>query len=329
MTEDLIAKIQPDAVGKNIFLGLPGSELYQHLKENHLYEYEDEQHVLYPHGFSENIKKYYGDNPYFQVYELYYKKTETDVELYDTRYREGYRNQLAGYEFARWEAIAHFVSNVIKLTNVSRMLDYGCGNGLHVNLWQQLFPHAALFFSDISAVALQQLVTLFPIYKDQCCQIVNNSIPYQENSFDVVVSIEVMEHVADLDAYLKEILRLLKPTGHFVWTTPCANRFSIEHIYSRLTNQIVPTSEGFRRWAWEDPAHLRRLKSYEIEQRLLYLGFRNVCFRYRAHFFSFVCTKLAGKKIISTGLLDKLMKLDYRLFRNFPNGASMLGCAQK
>lgn len=70
LTDDLIKTIKPDHVGKNIFLGLPGSELYDYLKTNDLYEYEDDKHILYPNGFKENVRKYYGENPYFDIYDL-------------------------------------------------------------------------------------------------------------------------------------------------------------------------------------------------------------------------------------------------------------------
>lgn len=70
LTDELIDIIRPNFVGKNVFLGLPGSELYNYIRENNLYEYEDDKHILYPIGFKENAKKYYGDNPYLDVYKL-------------------------------------------------------------------------------------------------------------------------------------------------------------------------------------------------------------------------------------------------------------------
>lgn len=68
LTDDLISIIKPDVVGKNVFLGLPGSELYDYLKDNNLYEYKDEQNILYPRGFLKNVKKYYGSTSNFDVY---------------------------------------------------------------------------------------------------------------------------------------------------------------------------------------------------------------------------------------------------------------------
>ncbi len=68
LTDDLIKEIRPDFLSKNIFLGIPGSELYDQIKLNNLYEYEDELHILYPKGYLKNVRKYYGDNPYYKTY---------------------------------------------------------------------------------------------------------------------------------------------------------------------------------------------------------------------------------------------------------------------
>lgn len=147
-----------------------------------------------------------------------------------------------------------------------------------------------------------------------------------DGRFDAVVSVGVLEHVDDLNAYLSDIFRLVKPGGAFVWTTPCGNRLSVEHAYKVLTRQIDPTPEGYRRWRWEDPTHVRRMRTGELTGVLRQQGFSDVSYRFRAHFFSFVCTGLERFRV--TGL-NRLMKLDYSLFRRFPNGASMVGCARK
>lgn len=68
LTEQLIGEIQPDYVGRNVYVGLPGGELYNHLVEAKLYEYIDESGIAYPKGFLGHAKKYYGDNDYFKVY---------------------------------------------------------------------------------------------------------------------------------------------------------------------------------------------------------------------------------------------------------------------
>lgn len=68
LTEKLIETIEPDYVGKNSYVGLPGGELYSQLLQEKLYEYIDEFGITYPKSFFKNVKKYYGDSEYFKVY---------------------------------------------------------------------------------------------------------------------------------------------------------------------------------------------------------------------------------------------------------------------
>ncbi len=59
-TYQLIERIKPDYTSMNVYTGLPGSELYNYVKENGLYEFEDENHVLYLKGHNQRVDKFYG-----------------------------------------------------------------------------------------------------------------------------------------------------------------------------------------------------------------------------------------------------------------------------
>lgn len=254
---------------------------------------------------------------------------DTISQIYNGRYLAGYRSGLSGYEIARWAALEHFFRNVSSCKTPGNILDYGCGNGLFYPLLKTLYPDARIFGADISAVALKQLQLNYAEFEGNTCIISDNTTTFADGFFDMVVSIEVMEHVDNLQAYSAEVFRLLKPGGNFIWTTPCANRYSIEYIYSYAMKLVEITAEGYRRWTWEDPAHLRRLTSSEAEAVLVRAGFNRALFKFRAHLFSFLCTKLRKKKRISEKLANYLMKLDYTFFKHLPNGASMIGCAIK
>jgi len=247
--------------------------------------------------------------------------------IYDHRYANGYREHLWGYEAARWWAIEHFIGRRFPVQSVANVLDYGAGSGLYVKLWENLFPNAELYFCDPSSVARDKFVGAFPQYAGRYKLMSRDEAPFHPESFDLVVSVEVIEHVQKLADYLGDIQRVLRRNGVFFFTTPCGNAYSIEYVYAKLRGQIEKTQEGFRRWKWEDPAHLRRLKSCELESVLMKTGFSNVQFRFRAHLFSFLCSYLTGSRI--SWVAEWLMGLDYRWFRRLSNGASMMGIASK
>lgn len=89
--------------------------------------------------------------------------------IYDQRYSGDYRETLSGFEIARWKALDHFITDVLKLGSAKKVLDYGAGRGLHVNLWEKTFPEAELHFCDISPVAREKFSVKFPQYADLLC----------------------------------------------------------------------------------------------------------------------------------------------------------------
>ncbi len=48
---------------------------------------------------------------------------------------------------------------------------------------------------------------------------VGEELPYQDAAFDAVVCVDVLEHVTDLDQVLREVARVLKPGGLFLFDT--------------------------------------------------------------------------------------------------------------
>jgi len=64
--------------------------------------------------------------------------------------------------------------------------------------------------------------------------------PYEDNSFDIVLCCEILEHLARTPSHLmREAHRVLKPGGHFFITTP--NVIRIENIYKIL--------KGYNSWS--------------------------------------------------------------------------------
>jgi len=58
LTKVFLKRIQPDFITNNYYVGMPGSEIYNYLYDNKLYEYMDCNRILYPKGFWENNKQH-------------------------------------------------------------------------------------------------------------------------------------------------------------------------------------------------------------------------------------------------------------------------------
>lgn len=97
------------------------------------------------------------------------------------------------------------------------VLEVGCGEGRGV---ERLMRKAASFTAvDKIEEALAVLRERFPAGK-----FLSMNIPplgdLQDNAFDCVVSLQVIEHIQNDTLYLKEIHRVLKPGGIALFTTP-------------------------------------------------------------------------------------------------------------
>lgn len=66
-------------------------------------------------------------------------------------------------------------------------------------------------------------------------------IDFPDESFDIVMTSDVMEHVRDIDAAHREIARVLKPGGYYIFTVPYDPACSSHHV-------LVDTTGGTDRF---------------------------------------------------------------------------------
>jgi len=64
------------------------------------------------------------------------------------------------------------------------------------------------------------------------------ALPFQNESFDCIIAAEVMEHTPDSKQFITNLLRVLKPSGTLILTTPFNER--IPHSLCVHCNQLTP-----------------------------------------------------------------------------------------
>jgi SAM-dependent methyltransferase len=95
-------------------------------------------------------------------------------------------------------------------------------------------------------------------------QIDITDIPYQDNSFDVVLCVHVLEHVRDDHKALSEILRVLKPGG---WALPLV---PVKGIPNTLQEPLSTPEQRLAAYGQSD--HVRQY-GLDYENRLVAAGF--------------------------------------------------------
>jgi SAM-dependent methyltransferase len=161
----------------------------------------------------------------------------------------------------------------IGLKSGMRVLDAGCGSGRHLC---EAFrtPGVDVAGIDLNWIDLGKakgFLSLLSREKKGNWSIAHADvvkIPYADRSFDVVVCSEVLEHIADNKAAVKELVRVLKPGGDLVVTVP---RFFPERVCWAL-------SAAYHR---EPGGHIRIYKERELMNLLEDAGTRCWRIRYR------------------------------------------------
>lgn len=225
---------------------------------------------------------------------------------------------------ARRKIIFDWVLQLLSCYSTPRILDIGCGTGFNIQ-YLQTHGYEQVTGLDFSPEALSFCRSRH-LNSLSCSD--GTRPPFSDNSFEVILALDLIEHLADDIQALQELARLLKPGGALVIFTPAFNFL----------------------WGLQDEVshHYRRYTAGELRQKLEDVGL-NICKLTYANTFLFpliwagrTALRLSGNNIQGTsendlhpGWSNNLLQFIFAAERpllhhiNFPYGVSLLGLARK
>ena len=120
------------------------------------------------------------------------------------------------------------------------VLDLACGTGVGTDHLRKMGA-ASCYGIDIDPTAIEYAKTAYDNCVFLCADAVRLNLP--DESIDVIVSLETIEHVLDQQRFLLECRRVLRPNGQIICSTP---------------NRII------YRWQGQNPFHARELTPDEF-----------------------------------------------------------------
>lgn len=161
-----------------------------------------------------------------------------------------------------------------------KILEIGCGSGA---LWTQninLLPSdIKICLSDISQGMLRDARreiggndTRFSFKNFDC-----ESIPFDDNSFDLVIANHVLFYCDDLDKVISEIYRVVKPKGQFICSTyGCKHMYEIDKLVKSFDAKITLSSNKlYEKFGLDNGEELLR-KHFKYISSKMYDDYLNV-----------------------------------------------------
>jgi len=184
---------------------------------------------------------------------------KSQQELYDHTWRCGL--QAGKEQRGNLQANLQFLDRLDMLKPGERILELGCGIG-------SVVAELSRRGLDVTGTDISREAVAYGLKKYGNIRLevqAAEALPYQDGSFDVVLSFDLLEHIARVDLHLDEVARVLRPGGYYLFQTP--NKYS-----NALFETLAHKSLKWRRAhpSLHSPGQLkRRLARHGLETRFV------------------------------------------------------------
>ena len=154
-----------------------------------------------------------------------------------------------GYKYleGRWEKVARAMKDHYLLPANPKILDIGCGKGYLLYDFLKVIPDAEIYGIDISDYAIANCK---PEIRNRLRTGNATSLPWKDNTFDLVLSITTMHnlHAYDLNLALREMERVGKEYKYLCVESYRNEQEKANLLYWQVTCEAFNTPEEWRWW---------------------------------------------------------------------------------
>ncbi len=129
-----------------------------------------------------------------------------------------------------------------------KVLDIGCGGGLACEFLANLNADVSGIDLSFNSIKIAQEHSRLSNLKINYQRALAESLPYEENSFDVVLCFDVLEHIEDWKKVISEAYRVLKQGGLFLFDTINRNFKSKFRMIWLLEDTLKHIPTGLHDW---------------------------------------------------------------------------------
>ncbi|MCD6565400.1 MAG: methyltransferase domain-containing protein [Bacteroidales bacterium] len=182
-----------------------------------------------------------------------------DIDNYDWKRGVG-NNKYFSYFYRRFSC--HILSRLALSSDNQKILVVGCGAGSDEKNIRNINNDVELWSIDISEEMLKKAIAgKSPSYFSLG---IAEKLPFPNNSFDRVISREVIEHVINPQLMLNEIYRVLKPEGIAIVATENDESYSPTNFFHNYINDKISKllNYSYSRGYKDKAPTLAEMKSY-------------------------------------------------------------------
>ena len=143
------------------------------------------------------------------------------IDFYNKYWKD--LNKFGSYKIKRISEIIRLLDKVQKKIKKPKILDLGCGDGRCCAIWNEIGDTTGV---DLSVSAMEIAKKRYPHISFLNGNAVNTN--FEDESFDVIITQEVIEHIEVQEDFVAECFRLLRKNGFMILTTP--NKYYFDRV---------------------------------------------------------------------------------------------------